>query len=61
MSTDILDRPERYPELEYRRFYARGTFLHDQEILMGPRTRGEGSIGYFVITPFRRDNGQVMS
>ncbi|KAI9595629.1 SURF1 family-domain-containing protein [Syncephalis fuscata] len=53
-------REERYPQLEYRRFYVTGTFLHDKEILMGPRTRGEGSVGYFVITPFRRDNGQII-
>ncbi|RKP27575.1 SURF1 family-domain-containing protein [Syncephalis pseudoplumigaleata] len=53
-------RPERYPQLEYRRFYARGTFLHDREILVGPRTRGEGSVGYVVVTPFRRDNGQII-
>jgi surfeit locus 1 family protein len=27
---------------------------------LGPRSRGEGAIGYFIVTPFRRENGQVI-
>lgn len=40
--------------------YAKGHYRHDQEILLGPRTRGDGNAGYFVITPFERDNGTTI-
>jgi surfeit locus 1 family protein len=40
--------------------YARGHYRHDQEFLLGPRTRGDGVAGYFVITPFERDNGTTI-
>ena len=47
-------------EYEYRKVYAKGHYRHDQEILLGPRTRGDGNAGYFVITPFERDNGTTI-
>lgn len=53
-SADVLD------EYEYRKVYATGVYRHDQEILLGPRTRGDGNAGYFVITPFERDNGTTI-
>lgn len=28
--------------------------------MLGPRTRGDGNAGYFVITPFERDNGTTI-
>ncbi|KAK9453233.1 surf-like protein [Dipodascopsis uninucleata] len=43
-------------EMQYRRVLAKGRFLHEKEILVGPRTY-EGEIGYAVITPFQRENG----
>lgn len=47
-------------DYEYRKVYAKGHYRHDQEILLGPRTRGDGNAGYFVITPFERDNGTTI-
>lgn len=47
-------------EYEYRKVYAKGHYRHDEEILLGPRTRGDGNAGYFVITPFERDNGTTI-
>ncbi|KAL1918820.1 uncharacterized protein VTP21DRAFT_2842 [Calcarisporiella thermophila] len=44
-------------DFEYRRVIAKGKFRHDQEMLLGPRTRGDGVPGYFVVTPFERENG----
>ncbi|KAJ9086393.1 surf-like protein [Entomophthora muscae] len=46
-------------EWEYRTFLARGEFLHDRELLLGPRTF-DGQIGYYVFTPFRLDNGYIV-
>lgn len=37
-----------------------GVYRHDQEILLGPRTRGDGQAGYFVITPLERPNGSTI-
>ncbi|KAG2237766.1 SURF1 family-domain-containing protein [Thamnidium elegans] len=54
INPDVLD------EYEYRKVYATGRFRHDEEILLGPRTRGDGKAGYFVITPFERDNGTTI-
>ncbi|CAG8767174.1 11061_t:CDS:2, partial [Racocetra persica] len=36
-----------------------GKFLHDQEMLLGPRTF-ENQHGYFVITPLERENGTTV-
>ncbi|RPA73043.1 SURF1-domain-containing protein [Ascobolus immersus RN42] len=48
--------PNAVPDFEYRRVEATGTFRHDQEMLIGPRTY-EGENGYQVITPLERPNG----
>ncbi|KAI8993460.1 SURF1 family-domain-containing protein [Pilobolus umbonatus] len=52
--------PDVLKEYEYRKVYAKGHFRHDQEIILGPRTRGDGVVGYFIITPFERDNGTTI-
>lgn len=54
--------------MEYQAVKIRGTFLHDRELVMGPRsliqknsddhkggliTRQDSSIGYLVVTPFK--------
>ncbi|KAF9576283.1 surf-like protein, partial [Lunasporangiospora selenospora] len=44
-------------DFEYRKVRVTGRFRHDQELLLGPRTRGDGQPGYFIITPFERENG----
>ncbi|KAF8977897.1 surf-like protein [Entomortierella lignicola] len=44
-------------DFEYRKVKVTGRFQHDQEILLGPRTRGDGQPGYFLITPFERVSG----
>ncbi|KAL8278665.1 hypothetical protein RQP46_008957 [Phenoliferia psychrophenolica] len=48
---------EAIPEFAYRRVYVEGTFDHDHEILLGPRTR-DGEIGFQVIAPFVRGEGK---
>ncbi|KAJ3153047.1 surf-like protein [Geranomyces michiganensis] len=57
---------------EYRRVRVSGEFLHDLEMLLGPRTRndqaqgggligGGNPVGFFSITPFRRaDDGTII-
>lgn len=49
-----------------------GKFLHGDEVLLGPRAAPLGVVkvaaqgmainpqGYFIVTPFRRDNGYVI-
>lgn len=54
--------------MEYQAVRVRGKFLHDRELIMGPRslvakdgdeqkggliTRQDSSIGYLIITPFQ--------
>ncbi|KAI8914776.1 SURF1 family-domain-containing protein [Powellomyces hirtus] len=58
---------------EYRRVHVTGAFLHDKEMLLGPRTRndqeqqgggligGGSAVGFYVITPFQRsDEGRII-
>ncbi|CAO3638615.1 unnamed protein product [Cunninghamella blakesleeana] len=47
-------------DYEYRRVKVSGTFRHDQEMLVGPRTRGDGVVGYFLVTPLKREDGSVI-
>ncbi|KAG0327417.1 surf-like protein [Dissophora globulifera] len=44
-------------DFEYRKVRVTGRYRHDQELLLGPRTRGDGQPGYFLITPFERTDG----
>ena len=43
----------------FRRVRARGVFLHDREIVLGPRTRN-GAAGWHVITPLRLSGGATV-
>ncbi|KAF7732904.1 surf-like protein [Apophysomyces ossiformis] len=54
INQDVLD------EYEYRRVSTRGRYRHDLEITVGPRTRGDGEVGYFIITPLERENGSTV-
>lgn len=47
-------------ELDHRTVLVKGKFRHDQEMLVGPRTR-DGILGYHVITPMERENGYSFS
>ena len=49
--------PDAIAEFDYRRVYATGKFLHDKEMLVGPRM-WEGEDGYMVVTPLERPDGQ---
>jgi surfeit locus 1 family protein len=42
--------------LDHRTVLVKGKFRHDQEMLVGPRTR-DGVLGYHVLTPIERENG----
>ncbi|KAF9183586.1 surf-like protein [Haplosporangium sp. Z 767] len=62
MSLDAIPLPRKVnlsaiEDFEYRKVKVTGRFRHDQEILLGPRTRGDGQPGYFLITPLERGNG----
>ncbi|KAL6061259.1 surf-like protein [Balamuthia mandrillaris] len=50
---------EEFPRLEYRKFECRGTFLHDRQFRIHPRTK-EGVAGYLLVTPFRRTDGSII-
>ncbi|CAG9862792.1 unnamed protein product [Phyllotreta striolata] len=68
----LPDDLEDMKNLEYRPVHARGTFLHDKELYIGPRsllfegdassksslmtTSGSRSQGYLVVTPFKLEN-----
>lgn len=45
--------PDAVKEFDYRRVVAKGRFLHEQEMLIGPRLH-DGNDGYLVITPLER-------
>lgn len=49
--------PAAIPEYAYRKVYLTGEFDHANEILLGPRTR-DGQLGFHVITPLVRGEGQ---
>ncbi|KAG5983273.1 hypothetical protein E4U55_000351 [Claviceps digitariae] len=51
--------PSAIHDFDYRRVLATGHFRHDQEMLIGPRTR-DGKDGYMVVTPLERDNGTTI-
>ncbi|KAG0241922.1 surf-like protein [Actinomortierella wolfii] len=62
MSLDAMPLPRKVnldalEDFEYRKVKVTGRFRHDQEMLLGPRTRGDGQPGYFLITPLERSNG----
>ncbi|KAG0174003.1 surf-like protein [Apophysomyces sp. BC1034] len=54
INKDVLD------EYEYKRVTTTGKYRHDLEITVGPRTRGDGEVGYFLITPLERENGSTV-
>ncbi|KAI9286939.1 SURF1 family-domain-containing protein [Umbelopsis sp. AD052] len=47
-------------DFEYRRVKVSGVYDHAREMLLGPRTRGDGNSGYFLITPLVRENGSIV-
>ncbi|KAG0223117.1 SURF1 family-domain-containing protein [Mortierella sp. GBAus27b] len=62
MALDAIPLPRKVnldavEDFEYRKVKVTGRFRHDQELLLGPRTRGDGQPGYFLITPLERTDG----
>jgi cytochrome oxidase assembly protein ShyY1 len=44
--------------LEHRRIRVQGRFLHDYELLVGPRNKGgAGRMGFYVYTPLQLKDG----
>jgi surfeit locus 1 family protein len=72
---DLPDNLEDLKDMEYRPVKVRGHFLHDREMLMGPRamlnkgesmttggliSKQETSIGFLVITPFQLEGREYV-
>lgn len=68
MSIKSLSSIENLEDMEYQNVRVRGHFLHERELIMGPRslidksnneqkggliTRQDSSIGFLVVTPFQ--------
>jgi surfeit locus 1 family protein len=53
-----FDSPATISKHEYTRVKLTGTFLHDQEIHIGPRSRGDSDVGFSVLTPLLLSNGR---
>lgn len=49
--------PAAVPEFAYRKVYVTGEYDYDHELEMGPKTR-DGELGYHVVTPLKRGEGQ---
>jgi len=47
--------PDAVVDFDFRRVYARGRWLHEKEMLIGPRLH-DGDDGYLVITPLERSD-----
>lgn len=45
------------PEFAYRKVYVTGEYDYEHELELGPKTR-EGELGYHVVTPLKRGQGQ---
>lgn len=54
------DSAQAVKDFEYRRVKVTGVYDHAHEMLLGPRTRGDGNSGYFLITPLVRENGSIV-
>ncbi|KAL3283931.1 hypothetical protein HHI36_018099 [Cryptolaemus montrouzieri] len=68
----LIENLDNLNDLDYKPVYAKGTFLHDKELYMGPRSllvsgdaeteggllskSGSSTQGYLVITPFMLEN-----
>jgi surfeit locus 1 family protein len=46
------------PSFEYRKIKLTGKFDDKDEMILGPRSKGEGEVGYFLYTPFTTTSGQ---
>ena len=53
---DMVDDPA---PLFYRRVFVEGEFLHDKELWLGARSHLR-QLGFQIITPFKRTNGQII-
>jgi surfeit locus 1 family protein len=56
---DLTLNTEIAHDASYRRVMVSGRFLHEKELLVGPRSR-RGAVGWKVITPLKRDDGVIV-
>lgn len=56
---DLSGNPDELRTASFRRVRAHGVFLHDKEIVLGPRTYN-GAAGWHVITPLRFPGGATV-
>lgn len=56
-SENLLPQAMLFGDVDFKRGYVEGTYLHDKEVLLQPRMH-DGDVGYHVLTPLRLSGAQ---